>query len=403
MQALKKTAKFIFKKSSRWMVPWEAQRETFRDLVHGLQEDPGLDRAVEACLKWILLAQKNSASADGGVARHYSLVTGWAASYPETTGYIIPTLLEHAKRRNCPQLAEAARRMMDWLISIQMPDGAFRGSHMHSTVVAPVVFDTGQILQGLAAAAAAFGEPYMTSMHRAAQWLMSVQDADGAWRHPNPFATPGDHVWETHVAWGLLEASRVSGEPSYGEAGLRNIRWAISHQKENGWYHNCGLGGDEESPLTHTIAYTLRGILEGYRFSGDPALLAAAVQTADALLTTLTPEGALPGRLDANWKSAVPWICLTGLSQTAICWLMLYQDTGRTEYLKAAEMANQYVRRTLHVGDGDSPLSGGVKGSLPVSGDYCRFQLINWACKFLIDACTLEGDIKNISPSPSKT
>jgi hypothetical protein len=33
---------------------------------------------------------------------------------------------------------------------------------------------------------------------------------------------------------------------------------------------------------------------------------------------------------------------------------------------------------------------GGVKGSFPVSGGYGRFQYLNWACKFSIDANLLE-------------
>lgn len=399
---LKKSVRFIFRKSTRWLVPWPAQREALRDGIQGLFSDPGNQNAIDACLDWILEAQRNSASQDGGVARHFSLITGWSASYPETTGYIIPTVMEHARRKNCPHLNEAAKKMMDWLLSIQMPDGAFRGSHMHAEVIAPVVFDTGQILQGLAAAATTFGEPYLSAMKRASQWLMKVQDPDGAWRHPNPFAAPGDHVWETHVAWGLLEASRVSGDSSFGEAGLRNIRWAVTRQLENGWYQDCGLGNDHTSPLTHTLAYTLRGIVEGYRFSSDPALLKAATQTADGLLSALTPDGSLPGMLNAQWKPTVPWVCLTGLSQTAICWFMLYQFTNQEKYLKAARRANQFVRRTLHL-EGPSMLRGGVKGSFPVNGDYCRFQLINWACKFLIDACTLEEDMKGLTPSPSKT
>ncbi|MEN3941430.1 hypothetical protein WJU23_09070 [Prosthecobacter sp. SYSU 5D2] len=393
MQTFRYAARILHKKSHRWGATWEAQREMMRERIFGVSQDPGPEKAVEACLEWLLQAQEKSASGDGGVARHYSLVSGWGASYPETTGYIIPTILDHAHRRQCSRLKAAAARMLEWLVSIQMPNGAFRGSHMHSPVEAPVVFDTGQILIGLSVGMKNFGLSYEDPVKRASRWLIEVQDADGAWRHPNPFVAGGDHVWETHVAWGLLEASRSTGVAAYGEAGLRNMRWAVSRQLPNGWYQDCGMGDDNDNPLTHTLAYTLRGILEGYRFSGDPALLAAAVQTADGLLSARDKDGALPGQLDKNWKGTVRWICLTGLSQTAICWLMLYQDTGREDYLNAAFTANRYVRSTLRL-EGPSELRGGVKGSLPVNGEYCRFQFINWACKFLIDACTLEMDIR---------
>lgn len=399
MQVLGKVKKVIRKKASAVGATWEAQRELWTDKMAGLSKDPGIDAAVSACLDWILLAQEKSASADGGVARHYSLVDGWGASYPETTGYIIPTLLSNAARRQDARLEAAAVRALKWLTAVQFPNGAFSGSHIRASVLEAVVFDTGQILLGLAAGVAKFGVAYEDSMHRAARWLMQVQDADGVWRHPNPFSMPGDHIWETHVAWGLLEACRVSGVAEYGEAGMRNIRWAVSRQLENGWYQDCGLGYDENEPLTHTLAYTLRGIIEGYRFSRDPDLLKAAITSAEGLLSAFDPENGLPGRLDKNWKGTVPWICLTGQSQTALCWMLLHQETGDIRYLDAAVAANRYVRRTLRM-EGPPALRGGVKGSFPVHGDYCRFQFINWACKFLIDACDLEADLTRRPPTP---
>src|SRR6187200_1373607 len=66
--------------------------------------DPGSRRTIEEGLGWLARAQDCSASQDGGVARNYSLVSGWAPSYPETTGYIIPTLLAYGKDADRPDL-----------------------------------------------------------------------------------------------------------------------------------------------------------------------------------------------------------------------------------------------------------------------------------------------------------
>src|SRR5579884_4253735 len=70
-----------------------ARAERRRDRAGLPKRDPGVDRIIEAGLAWLGRAQDQSASHDGGVARHYSLQSGWSTSYPETTGYIIPTLL----------------------------------------------------------------------------------------------------------------------------------------------------------------------------------------------------------------------------------------------------------------------------------------------------------------------
>src|SRR4051812_38258059 len=76
----------------------------------GAVADPEIEATVAAALDWLGQAQDHSATHDGGVARHYSLVSGWSASYPETTGYIVPTLIGQARLRNDPGLRERARR-----------------------------------------------------------------------------------------------------------------------------------------------------------------------------------------------------------------------------------------------------------------------------------------------------
>ena len=49
--------------------------QTFPSMSQSERHWDGLERA-----------QDYSSSEDGGVARHYGLLNGWSASYPETTG-----------------------------------------------------------------------------------------------------------------------------------------------------------------------------------------------------------------------------------------------------------------------------------------------------------------------------
>jgi hypothetical protein len=357
----------------------------------GAVADPGIKAVIAAALDWLGQAQDHSATRDGGVARHYSLVSGWSASYPETTGYIVPTLIEQARLRNDPVLMERARRMLDWLVSIQFPDGGFQGGTIGQEPRVPVTFNTGQILLGLAAGVAEFGDAYRPAMTKAADWLAETQDEDGCWRRfPTPFARADDKSYETHVAWGLLEAARLDPLRNWGDAGLAQVRWAIGRQRPNGWMSDCCLE-EPHQPLTHTLGYALRGILEAWRFSGDPAFLDAGTRLAEGLLGCLDRQvsGRLPGRLNAEWRPAVDWVCLTGSVQIAHCWLMLYQDTGDARWLNAARRVNGFVRRTVSV-DGPPETRGGVKGSFPVDGDYGTFEYLNWAAKFFIDANELE-------------
>jgi len=370
--------------------PLPARREASRDRRNGLYPDPGVAAAVDAAISWLADAQDNSSSHDGGAARHYSLVTGWGPSYPETTGYIVPTMLRIASARADDAVRARARRMLDWLVSIQLDGGGFQGGTIGQTPVVPVTFNTGQILLGLSAGAAELGDTYRNAMRAAGDWLVQTQDADGAWRrHPTPFAERGEKAYETHVAWGLLEAARVDAGRGYLEAAILNVRWALGRQTANGWFADCCLT-DPVRPLTHTLGYALRGVLEAFRSTGDAEFLDAGVLTATGLLGALAADGRLPGRLDAQWRPAVKWVCLTGTAQVAHCWLMLAEWTGDARYREAARRANRFVRRTIAL-EGPTGVRGGVKGSFPVDGDYGRFQFLNWAAKFVIDANLLES------------
>jgi hypothetical protein len=372
--------------------PAVARAERRRDSLGLPTQDPGIERAIDEGVAWIGRAQDCSTSADGGVARHYSLISGWSPSYPETTGLIIPTMFAYASLRGDEAARQRAKRMLDFLISIQFSDGGFQGGSIGATPVVPVTFNTGQILLGLASGVREFGM-YREAMCLAADWLVQTQDPDGCWRkYPTPFAAPGEKTYDTHVAWGLLEAARLEPTNHYTDAALANVGWALSWQRENGWFEKCCFDNPSR-PLTHALGYTLRGIIEAYRFTHDEAFVKAARRTADGLLTAIRDDGFLPGRLDRYWHGAVQWACLTGSAQIAICWLMLYQDTGEARYRDAAYSVTSYVRRTIKIG-GPPEARGGVKGAFPIYGQYAAYQYVSWACKFFVDANMLERTVR---------
>ncbi len=384
----------------RYGIAVAARAEMGREQLASTDSNLPIDRMIGESLAWIGRAQDNSPSADGGVARHYCLVTGWGASYPETTGYIIPTLIREGQALQDTALLGRARLMLDWLVGIQMPGGGFRGGVTGDGPAVPVTFNTGQILLGLAAGVSHFGQEYRKSMIAAADWLVETQDDDGCWRkHATPYAAPGEKTYETHVSWGLYEAARLEPGRGYAEAGTKNLYWALSHQNDNGWFSQCCLT-DPFHPLTHTIGYALRGLVEGYRFTRDARILEQANKTAEGILPALQSDGFLPGRLDSQWRGTVSWSCLTGMAQLAACWLLLYRETGNPQFKRAALAANHYVRRTVRL-DGPPETRGAVKGSFPVSGGYVRFQYPNWACKFFIDALSLERALRQPESQPA--
>jgi len=381
-------------------LPQRALDELARDR-RGLPEtDPGLDAAIDANAAWLCRAQDMSSTADGGVAKNFSLKHGWASSYPETTGYIIPTLIAYGDLTGDTSYAQRAKRMLDWLVSIQFESGAFQAGQIGAKQRKPVTFNTGQILLGLAAGVKRFGEAYRAPMRKAADWLVSTQAADGSWPHnQSPMvAQAGAKAYDTHVAWGLFEAARIEPNAAYGEAGLRNVRWALTVQTPNGWFDSCSIK-NPATPATHTLGYALRGLLEGHAYKADDVILAASRACADGLLGQLSPDGFLPGRLDRNWRPAARWSCLTGTVQNATNWMLLWRFTGESVYLEAAFSANRFVRRTMLI-DGDPDVLGAVKGSFPIDGAYDPWEYPNWAAKFALDSFMLERQIRKASSTP---
>lgn len=391
---MKRVITSILKKCKYYNLAEEAKHYLLEDRKGLINSDPGIKKVIKLAIEWIGLAQDCSASKDGGVARHYSLISGWGTSYPETTGYIVPTMLEYAKLSGDKDSRHRAKRMLDWLVSIQFPEGGFQGGTIDAKPLVPVTFNTGQILLGLARGIHEFGDIYREAMQRAANWLISIQDTDGCWRkYSTPFAVHGEKAYDTHVAYGLMEAARIEPDKPYGNAAIKNVRWALTQQQENGWVKQCCLI-DNSKPLTHTLGYMLRGILEAYKFSREDIFLEASKKMADGLLVAMKKDGFLPGRLYPNWQGAVNWACLTGTSQVALCWLLLHQFTNEQKYLEAACTANRYVRRTVNI-DAPPQIRGAVKGSFPIDGDYGKYEYINWACKFTVDANILEQLIRN--------
>jgi hypothetical protein len=296
----------------------------------------------------------------------------------------VPTFLTLAASSAIPNLRQRAIKMLDWLAAIQLPGGGFQGGRIDARPIVPVTFNTGQILLGLAAGVQHCNS-YHEPMHRAATFLRDSLDADGCWRsHPTPFAAGGDKAYETHVSWGLFEAERQAPGFGYADAAMRQVRWAMTRQQPNGWVADCCLN-KPATPLTHTLGYFLKGLVEAHKWSGDDTVLASSLKTAKGLLSAQRADGSLPGRLRPDWEPAVAWSCLTGNVQIADSWFYLGQLTGDELMLNAGKLANAYVRRTVEMA-GDDDVRGGIKGSFPVDGDYGAYEYLNWAAKFTIDA-----------------
>jgi len=366
------------------------EKRRYARLYSGLHANLDVESHLREAAAWIARAQDSGT--DSGVAYGARFGRPFLPSYPETTGYIIPTVLRLARGLNDASFRERAVRMGDWEIDVQMPCGAVMGG-MVTEQPTPAVFNTGQVLLGWAALACDTGESrFVEAGRRAAEWLTGIEEEDGSWREGNSrFAHTGATVYNVEAAWGLYALGDAAGEERWQEAALRNADFARSRQTANGWFRDCCLSQPAQ-PLLHTIAYTMQGLLELGLFSGRDDLVAAARRTADALVDVLGPDGYLPGRLRPDFSGAVTWCCLTGSAQTSVVLSRLAACTGEDRYREAAHRINRYLMARHDVSSADPAIRGGLAGSWPVDGEYGRLMVLNWATKFLIDALLEERE-----------
>lgn len=356
---------------------------------------------MNEAIGWIKRAQ--DAFKGGGVARGYSVAWNhhfngkdWQPPYPETTGYIIPTFFDCAAFLDDKDLADRALKMAAWEIDIQMRNGAVQGGTTGDKTLVPSVFCTGQVMFGWLRAYKESGdEKFMNAAVRSGDYLLSVQDAHGRLVEDANYvyANKETTAYHTRVAWALVLLGTIGGNKAYVEAGRKNIEFNLGLQESNGWFRNNCLW-DANQPLLHTICYAIRGVLESGLLLRNEQFIKAAKLPSDRLLEVCSGAEFPPGRFDRNWKSTVDWSCLTGDAQLAIIWLKLYQITGEKKYLDGAGKLICFVKSTQNCTSANPGLRGGIKGSYPFGGQYGKYQILNWANKFFIDALLLDSRVK---------
>ncbi|MCC6139070.1 MAG: hypothetical protein IT389_00480 [Nitrospira sp.] len=338
------------------------------------------DQHIRAGLEWLLRAQ--SMGGGGGYAHSFSFVDGWIAPYPETTGYLIPTLHQAYVRYQVPALLASAVSATQWLYAMQRTDGAFADLHGY-----PQVFDTGQILIGFNYVAEHLrNERNDRAIRSAAEWLVRVQEPNGSFvRHAYHERC---HSYYSRVGAALIRSGRILGVTGFEEAGCRNLEWTLSQQSPAGYFSHMSF--DEGSPFLHTMVYVMEGLLDGYELTRDRRYLDAVLRFAEALLRSSSQrDHVLRSRYHSDFSVADSGRCLVGLAQWAGVCFRLLVITGNERYRDEGYKSTRYVKsKQLFVQHED--VYGGLPGSAPVNGRYMGYSLPNWGLKFFIDALLLK-------------
>lgn len=261
--------------------------------------------------------------------------------YPEVTGYFVPTLYEWGED-------ELARSCLRWLMSIQLPDGAFPAPDG-----TPYTFDTGQIMRGLVAGMGDV-EGAGDSLRRAADWMLTQIDDAGR------LLTPSTELWgdiandmiHTYTLKPLKDAGERLGNPAYVEA-VHKVLAYYKQQQELVPFNR----------LAHFHAYIMEALLE----LGEVDLVKQGMADVEALQRA---DGSIPAYPD------VDWVCSTAMAQYAVIWYRL----GEKE---RADRTLRYLEKIQNP-------SGGWYGSYGEGAKYIARGEISWAVKYFLDAWYLK-------------
>jgi hypothetical protein len=355
-----------------------------------------IDRHLEAAIQWLLLAQQ--VTDDDGVSLGYFPVgphQGWIPSYPETTGYIITSLLKYAQRFGHDLSAQSAVRMADWEIDVQMDSGAVQGGPVcPPEKQTPAAFNTGMVADGWMSAYEYTGDQkYLDAAFRAVNFLADDLDPSGFFRTNGNFAGSGEvKTYTCLCAWAMYRAALAGGDNNIKESSIKSIEAALRQCNDVGWFKSNCLSYSSE-PLTHTIGYALQGIFEVGVLADRQDFVDAVRKSLAGALSSMDDNGYLAGQLDQNWKSRADYACLTGSAQLAIICFRFAEELGDKRFVSQGHKLTNFLKATQLLQSSNNCMVGAIAGSFPIMGKYMTGGYPNWATKYYIDALMLQRDL----------
>ena len=197
----------------------------------------------------------------------------------------------------------------------------------------------------------------------------------------------------------MLRLAQLTNDDTYRDIAIKNLKWVLSQQKDNGWFINCGF--DDSQPITHVIIYTLRGLLECELIEDDMVkgmgLMDAVIKTVNVLCEKANEQlvyginGMLPRAFNEKWEGLVTDSCLTGNAQFVI---LLYRLSHVVKdnllYLKTADVILSSLKKTQLVETNLKDIRGALPGTFPIYRGYLHDAYPNWGTKFFADALLMK-------------
>jgi len=307
----------------------------------------------------------------------------WSKAYPETTGYLIPSLMRIQEQEDIDTSVEV-EQCMRWLAEdVQFKDGGFPSLYAGNT--RPSLFNSAQIALGFHAYGSR-NSSYKVQELKLVNWL-SKQLEEGK----KEIHYRGDFIpsYYTRVVWPCLLMSQKHEHVVLQHLAEKLLKTLLLRIDKDFFPLKSGFQGDKA--FTHTLAYTVRGLMESAILLDDSDLLQLFRNQIDAQISSLKKHQLrFAGCYMPSWEGDFSFRCLTGEWQWVIIFLKASQLFKEQKYFSLAE-------ELIHRLDSTHFLypKGAVLGSKPLWGAYMPWKAPNWAAKFALDALLLYKKLDN--------
>lgn len=324
---------------------------SYMELVNHFKKPNGESKNIDWISRMNLVGKwiEENTIQGGGIINN----TDVRQSYPEVTGYFIPTLLRWGFREKAVNYAK-------WLCNIQKEDGSWYDTYdLH-----PYIFDSAQILKGLLAVREILPQAD-EHIRRGCDWILSQMDSEG--RLPKPvYADWGaegicSELIHMYCISPIMEAGSIFCNAEYKIAAKKISQYYITNYKEQ--ILDFGF-------LSHFYAYVMEALVD----IGERTL---AQEAMDKMIEVQKEDGSIPAYKNVNW------VCSTGILQLATVWYKLGDIIHGDKALGyAVKLQNESGGWFGSYAVSDAPKATDYKGW----PDYFPESEISWAVKYFLDA-----------------
>lgn len=213
--------------------------------------------------------------------------------------------------------------------------------------------------------AQAVGDWLVGRMQRESGAFLSMYDAPAdEWQHAGDALFGDDGCLHAKHAIGLLKLGRVTGDERYTRAAQRVCDWVLGLQDDDGAFRATER---VEQVVSHPHCYATEGLLFAHDVLGTAGYLEAARRAGRWLLSVQNRDGSIGIAHKRRWwrmgsrvtEKLFPRRVTDATAQALRIWLVLYYLDGDQYLLDACRRAKRFLHRMQCVSSPDENAVGG--------------------------------------------